>query len=76
MHCSILPLDSDILFFLAFQCFQLKKQNNQDYKNIFRQLLEKGIYTAKWKGNIRVSPHIFNNDAEIEKVIEVLNESY
>jgi len=41
--------------------------------SIFRVLLENGIYAAKWKGNIRVAPHIFNTDADIEKTLQVLN---
>jgi cysteine desulfurase/selenocysteine lyase len=56
----------------ALIVFTHRDQNKNS--SIFRELLEKGIYTAKWKGNIRVSPHIFNTDADIERVLEVLNQ--
>lgn len=42
---------------------------------VFRVLLENNIYAAKWKGNIRIAPHIFNTDADIEKTLQVLNGS-
>jgi len=40
---------------------------------VFRQLMENGIYTAKWKGNIRISPHLFNTDDDIKKALNVLH---
>lgn len=40
---------------------------------IHRALLANKIYTAFWKGNIRISPHIYNSLTEIKKLASVLN---
>ena len=40
---------------------------------IFRKLLENKIFLAKWKGNLRISPHIFNTNTDIEKTLDVLH---
>ncbi len=40
---------------------------------IFKQLLSKGIYPAFWKGNIRISPHVYNTSKEIERVLKALD---
>lgn len=41
---------------------------------IFRKLAESGIYGAKWKGNLRISPHIFNTPPDMKKVLQALAE--
>ena len=40
---------------------------------IWGRLKNAQIYTAFWKGNIRLSPHIYNTSEEISKTIELLN---
>ncbi len=42
-------------------------------KVIHRRLIEEGIYTALWKGNLRVSPHVYNTLEEVDRFIEILN---
>ena len=37
-----------------------------------RRLLDAGIVTALRRGNIRVSPHVYNTPAEIDRALEVL----
>lgn len=39
---------------------------------IFSKLVKAGIFTARWKGNLRIAPHIFNTAAELKKLLEVL----
>ncbi len=39
---------------------------------IFRKFLQKGIGIAKWKGNLRIAPHIFNTYSDIEKTLKIL----
>jgi len=41
--------------------------------SIFRELIAKGIYLALWKGNLRIAPHIFNTEEEIEQLLSALN---
>jgi len=41
---------------------------------IFKSLQERDIYPAFWKGNIRLAPHIYNTEAEIEKVLRIFKE--
>lgn len=41
---------------------------------IFRDLLKQKIYPTKWKGNLRVSPHIFNTPAEIQTILRALSQ--
>lgn len=40
---------------------------------IFEFLKEKGVYLALWKGNLRVSPHVFNTTEEIVQFLSILN---
>ncbi len=40
---------------------------------IQRDLIAQGIYTAYWKGHIRVSPHVYNTTDEIGRLCEMLN---
>ncbi len=46
-----------------------RKEKNEE---IFKKLLEKGIYAALWKGNIRVSPHVYNTEEEIMRFLSVV----
>ena len=39
---------------------------------IFSSLKEAGIFISKREGGIRVSPHFYNTEEEIEKVVEIL----
>ncbi len=48
-----------------------KSKNRQ----MFKSLTERGIYTAFWKGNIRIAPHIYNAPEEIEKILELLHDN-
>ncbi len=41
---------------------------------LFRKLTENGIYAAKWKGNLRISPHIFNTSHDIQSLLQILCE--
>lgn len=40
---------------------------------IQRYLISQGIYTTHWKGNIRISPHIYNTPQEISRLCRLLN---
>lgn len=40
---------------------------------IHKVLLEKKIYTALWKGRIRISPHVFNTEEEMGIIVAALN---
>lgn len=40
---------------------------------IHRDLIVQGIYTAFWKGNIRVSPHVYNTTDELTRLCGILN---
>ena len=42
--------------------------------NIFRGLNEQEIYTAFWKGYIRIAPHVYNSQEDIAKLIKLLNQ--
>ena len=39
---------------------------------IFSELNTRGMCTALWKGNIRLSPHVYNTPEEINTVLGVL----
>lgn len=41
---------------------------------IYEILLSRGIYTALWKGNIRLAPHVYNTAQEIDWTVNVLRE--
>ena len=36
-------------------------------------LMAQGIYTAYWRGHLRLSPHVYNTEQEIETTAETLN---
>ncbi len=40
---------------------------------LFEKLKKEKIYIALWKGNLRVAPHIFNTQEDIEKLLHTLN---
>lgn len=44
-----------------------------DAEKIYRKLRERKIYVALRRGNIRVSPHLYNNEADIELLAKSLN---
>jgi len=41
-------------------------------EKIFNDLMERGIYTAFWKGNIRIAPHIYNTKDEMDQLLKAL----
>ena len=41
---------------------------------IYEILLSRGIYTALWKGNIRIAPHVYNTTQEIDQTLKILRE--
>ena len=41
---------------------------------IYEILLSRGIYTALWKGNIRVAPHVYNTVREIDQTVKILRD--
>ncbi len=43
-----------------------------DAENVYKKLREKKIIVALRKGNIRVSPHFYNNEQDIEKLLNEL----
>ena len=47
--------------------------NSNKNQSVFELLNKKHIHTAFWKGNIRISPHVYNSDKEILQVCKVLN---
>jgi len=40
---------------------------------LHRRLLDAGVVTAHRRGNIRISPHVYNTAGEIDRVLEVLD---
>ncbi len=42
-------------------------------EKIFQDLLSHDIYTAFWKGNIRIAPHVYNSPSDIQRVLTILN---
>lgn len=48
------------------------RDRNKNEK-IHQELLSRGVYTALWKGNIRIAPHVYNTDKEIAQLIKLLN---
>ena len=47
-----------------------RKEKNQA---IHQKLKSQGIYTAFWKGHLRIAPHVYNTSEEINKLINELN---
>ena len=41
-------------------------------ESIFRNLLSQGIYTAFWKGNIRIAPHVYNTIHDLTTLLTYL----
>jgi cysteine desulfurase/selenocysteine lyase len=64
---STQPSDRSCLFVISHQDKSLNSK-------IQRFMINQGIYTAFWKGNIRVSPHIYNTSDEITRLCSVLNQ--
>lgn len=54
----------------ALICFSHKQAGRNE--EIFRELVRQGIYPALWKGILRISPHIFNTDEDIRRLLEAL----
>jgi len=47
-----------------------KKEKNE---TLYKALKDDGIYTAFWKGNLRMAPHVYNTQENIDRFIELLN---
>lgn len=41
---------------------------------LFKKLKEENVYTALWKGHIRVAPHIYNTQEEIQITLRNINQ--
>ncbi len=52
----------------------ISHQDKSLNSKIQRYMISQGIYTAYWKGNIRISPHIYNTSDEITRLCSVLNQ--
>lgn len=52
----------------------LSHKDRDKNEQIFNRLVEKGIYAAFWKGDLRIAPHVYNTQEEIARVLEVLHE--
>jgi len=44
----------------------------RDYQRLHRKILKKGIILVQREGSIRVSVHLFNNEEDIDRLIDVL----
>ena len=51
----------------------ISHKNKIENEKIHRELMVQNIYTALWKGNIRISPHVYNKTDEIDQVNAALN---
>jgi selenocysteine lyase/cysteine desulfurase len=40
---------------------------------IKKDLIDLGIFTAYWRGSLRLAPHVYNTEEEIDKAAEALN---
>lgn len=47
-------------------------QKSHENERVFNHLLEKGIHATVWKGNIRITPHIYNNSDQISFLLNAL----
>ena len=65
----ISPTDKNKRSSLVVLSHRLKEKNQA----IHQRLKEQGIYTAFWKGHLRISPHVYNTSEEINKLINELN---
>lgn len=50
----------------------ISHQDKKENVKIFKALLSQGIYTALWKGNIRVSAHVYNTKEDIDRFLGAL----
>jgi len=50
----------------------ISHKDRQRNPRIHQQLLNQGIYTAFWKGNIRVAAHVYNTKDDIDKLLKSL----
>jgi len=50
----------------------ISHKNPERNSGIHERLLAEGIFTALWKGNIRVAPHVYNSKDDIEKLLAAL----
>ncbi|NIL99939.1 MAG: hypothetical protein GTO30_13550 [Acidobacteria bacterium] len=50
--------------------FGLKDRDRTE--TVYRALLDAGIYGAFRRGAIRIAPHLYNDEAEIDRVLETL----
>ena len=41
--------------------------------DIFKELKKRGFHTAFWKGNIRISPHVYNTQEQIDQLLQCLS---
>ncbi len=42
-------------------------------ENLYKHLQSSDIYSAFWKGNIRLTPHVYNTPEQVEKTLQVLH---
>lgn len=42
-------------------------------ENLYKHLQSSNIYSAFWKGNIRLTPHVYNTPKQIQKTLEILH---
>jgi len=54
----------------ALICFSHK--NPAENERVFRELVTRGIYPALWKGILRISPHVFNTEGDIRRLLDEL----
>lgn len=54
--------------------FVFSHHDSNQNEAVVKALAINKIHPALWKGNIRFSPHIYNTDQEIKKVLTILNQ--
>ena len=47
----------------------------QQNSSLFKRLSDKGVFTAFWKNNIRVSPHLYNSSKDIDCILSLLEKN-
>jgi selenocysteine lyase/cysteine desulfurase len=50
----------------------LRHRKNEKNRDCFRRLRDAGVDVAFRKGNLRVSPHLYNCQADIERLLDIL----
>ena len=60
--CSMVPQQRSSIF--TFTC--------RDYQKLHERILKRGIICSLREGSIRISPHLYNNENDIDCLIEVL----